>query len=240
MTTINSPHSTMHSQVIKMLPWYVNCSVNQYEKKLIDRHLQSSVSCRIELKHQQRFAEKVKQSSDFELAPKQAFSSLKSRIHQSADLKSEKHTPKIVHKPVYSDWFDCIRNTLLWPQTAFAVLGFCLMLFSIEQIVTSRLSVVNNQFRTLSSNNGNQASNNDIRVVFDSTVDREQIKYLISSIQGNIIDGPSAHGVFRIRIEETHDEIKISPEQAINLLRKHKELVFVEPAYSALHSIRRK
>ncbi len=85
MTTINSSQHTMHSKVMKMLAWYVSRSVNQHEKKLIDTHLQSCVSCRIELKQQQRFAEKVKQSSDFELAPKQSFYAL---------LWSDKSKPK--------------------------------------------------------------------------------------------------------------------------------------------------
>ncbi len=240
MKTNNSSHNTMHSQVMKMLPWYVNRSVNQHEKQLIDTHLQSCVSCRIELKHQQRFAEKVKHSSDFELAPKQSFSSLKSRIHQSAGSKPDKRKLKATYQPVYSGWLDSFRNTLLWPQTAFAVLGFCLMLFSIDQIVTNRLSVTTNQFRTLSTSTGSEASNNDLRVVFDTTVESEQIKHLVSSVQGNIIEGPSPNGVFRIRIQETQDEKQISPEQAINLLRKHKQVVFVEPTYSALNSIHRK
>jgi hypothetical protein len=241
MKMINSTDKTMHSQIMKLLPWYVNHTANDNDRKLIDAHLQSCVSCRIELKYQQQFAEKVKSSSDFEFAPKQSFAQLKSRIHQFSDSGSATRTQNTERPPFYRRWLDGFQATLLTPQAAIVMASFCILLFSIDHIVTNRLSVTTNQFRTLSAAGLDKGvSTNDLRVVFETTITHEQIKRIVSSAHARVIDGPSLSGVYRIRVDETSGQKPISLDQVIHLLRKHKQVVFVEPTYTALVSILRK
>jgi hypothetical protein len=236
-----STDKTMHSQIMKLLPWYVNHTVNGNDRKLIDSHLQSCVSCRIELKYQQQFAEQVKSSSDFEFAPKQSFAQLKSRIHQSSHSDSAVRTPNAERPPFYRRWFDGFQATVLTPQAAIVVVSFCFLLFSIDHIVGSRLSVATNQFRTLSAMGIDKGiSTNDLRVVFEATITHEQIKRIVSSAHARVVDGPGLSGVYRIRVDETNEQKPISLDQVIHLLRKQKQVVFVEPTYTALVSILRK
>ena len=237
---INSTEITMHSQIMKLLPWYVNNTVNEDERKLIHHHLQSCVSCRIELKSQQQFSQRVKYSSDFELTPKQSFSRLKSRIHQAPQSKSTVQSPTAATEPFYVRWLDSFQNLVLSPQAAMVAVGFCMLLFSIDHIVTNRISVATTQFRTLSSaGNAENLAKNDIRVVFASTVTDEQIKQFVSSFDATVIGGPSPSGIYRIRINPVNGQ-QLSLNQRIDIMRQQQQVVFAEPAYTALVSILQK
>ena len=150
-------------------------------------------------------------------------------------------TPNIERPAFYRRWLDGFQNTFLTPQAAIVIASFCVLLFSIDHLVASRVSVATNQFRTLSTaGNEKNVSTNDIRVVFETTITDEQIKQIVSSAQTRIIDGPSPSGVYRIRVDETKQQTPLSLDQVIHLLRKQKDVVFVEPAYTALVSILRK
>ncbi len=236
---------TMHSQIMQLLPWYVNQTVKDNDRQLIEAHLRSCVSCRIELKHQKLFANKVKYSSDFGFAPRQSFSLLKSRIQQSSDSPASE---KIVHKgqnsfPAY--WLkifnNTLRNSLFRPQTAFVAIGICLLLFSINLIVVNENSVSKNQFRTLSTPEArNGLLSNDIRVVFEPTITQEQIQHVVLSTHARVIEGPSSSGVFRIRANDIDGQNQPSIDQLLQMFRARKEVIFVEPTYAALNSMQRK
>ncbi|HFD13623.1 MAG TPA: zf-HC2 domain-containing protein [Crenotrichaceae bacterium] len=243
MKMITSTDKTMHAQIMMLLPWYVNHTVNDSDRKRVETHLQSCVSCRIELKYQQQFAERVKHSSDFGFAPKQSFAALKSRIHQSSDSTPALRVPEPKPEPFYMYWLNQVQNALFSSQAVVAVSVFFLLLFSIhmlsiDMLVSSRPSVVQKQFITLASETDTN-SVNDIRVVFEKTTSAQTIGQIVSSLNAQIIEGPSRSGVYRIRVDETNEQ-QLSLDQQIQLWRAQKQVVFVEPTYTALVAILRK
>ncbi len=239
-----STDKTMHSQIMKLLPWYVNHTVNDNDRKLIDSHLQSCVSCRIELKYQQQFAEKVKHSSDFEFASKQSFSRLKSRIHQSSSSESLNSVPSATtsnaeQRPFYKRWIDGFQATLLTPQAATVLAGFCIMLFAFDQIVSNRLSEKSTQpspiFTVLAGNNQN-AGKTDIRIIFEKSISSEQISRIVSSVNAKTIGEPNQYGLYRIRVEASNESRPMSVVQVAHLLNKQKGVVYAEPTIATLGS----
>ena len=231
---------TMHLQIIKLLPWYVNGTINADERKLITDHLQSCLSCRIELKYQQQFAHRIKHSSDIELMPKQSFSQLKARIQQSSEFRQQvpvsRHLvpqTKKTSEPFYLHWFERFQNLVLSPQMAVIVVGFCMLLLSIDHIIANRM----NEFRTLAAQViAEDASINDIRIVFKSAVDENQVSQFLSAFNATVVKEPkSPSKVYLIRIGQTGGQQR-SIDQTINLMRQHQHIAFAERPYSALYN----
>ena len=79
-----------------------------------------------------------------------------------------------------------------------------------------------------------QASQNTIRVIFSNDTKQPQINEILASVHGQIVDGPTAQGVYTVAIES-----ELASKNVLDMvasLRKNTNVIFAEPPYALLSS----
>jgi hypothetical protein len=225
-----------HQEIMLLLPWYVNKTLRDSELKAVEKHLKICLTCKREIAALQKVSLAVNQADALESAAQASFSRLKNRLHQS-------ETPAMAHactrpagfkKSTQLKWYQKLSlDFFRWPQTAAVALSFLALVLTIPlYYVAGPLQKID--FRTLSSSENASFNANEIKVIFAEGVGRQQIGQVLDTIHGRIASGPSAEGVYLIRLTETVETKSIT--DALSTLRKNSGVLFAEPAYALLSS----
>ncbi|MDQ6956168.1 MAG: hypothetical protein Q9M21_03125 [Mariprofundaceae bacterium] len=187
----------------KLLPWYVNGSLIDTERNSIESHITTCTTCQQEIAELEQLHAHVKHVGSKTLSPGElGLARLKQRI------QSELST---TNKKTFHHW--------LKPARAAASIVIIL-----QAGLMWNMDTQNNQKMQLLSG----PSSADIQVIFTPNAAEAQIRALLQSIQAHIVDGPSAQGIYHIRIESEGNKKK-ELETAIQTLRKQGNVVhFVE------------
>ncbi len=218
-----------------LLPWYVNDSLHTDEKNRVESHLKSCIQCRAELLELNKIAQWVCEHDPLSSQAHASFSNLMDKIQQEdskilTDQEKQSVPVDFKNRIFRSNNKLTIFGYAVFAQAAVVLLGLTLLiksalLGSFEQPVT--------QFHTLSDGQQIHLNTNEIRVVFSKNIQEAQINRVVSSLPGKIVSGPSEQGVYVIRIENNKiAESEIS--ELVRNLRKNNQIIFAEPAFSAL------
>ena len=83
------------------------------------------------------------------------------------------------------------------------------------------------------TNSLGQFLKSDLRIIFADQVPKSEVKAILDSVHGHIVDGPNALGVYTIRIADSeYSDGTLS--QSLENLRKHQSVVFAEPALPSI------
>lgn len=235
-----------HQELSRLLPWYVNKTLHGAELQAVENHLSACLVCKRELISLQKLAQAVVQESALDSVEQAAFSRLKSRIHdgQSHDAlilaesslkQSQPHEPvrnlTSIHAAPKRNRFG-----FTMPRPALALAAGILISLVVPRFLETGLNQ-SADFRTLSSSKYEQQANrpNDIRVVFADNLSLQQKSKIAASVQGKLIDTPTAQGVYTIRFESNADAKQLL--RIVDVLRQDGKVVFAEPSYALLSSV---
>jgi anti-sigma factor RsiW len=183
----------------EILPWYVNGSLNDAERELVKTHLATCAACQEEVVALESLQRNVKcMDSDAQSPGELGLARLKRRLRSETDT-AETQSPR--------RW---LRPTLA---------AACVMIVLQAGLIWNMNHESRQDMQLLS---GPVAA--DIQVRFASHASEEQIRLLLQSIHGQIVDGPSALAIYHIRIESEKDR-KQSVNLAIQTLRKRSAVV---------------
>lgn len=234
MKTLENLKHANHQEMQLLLPWYLNNTLQNDEKNLVESHLKQCLQCRAELVELRKMSDIVCESDSFSSSAHSSFAKLSARI-QNPDALSL-NEPNNNAKWCALKWpFISARNKRsLSGFSAFATAAIVLLamtglihFYSLETAWNP-----SNQFRTLSSNRNANSLENEIRLVFSRSADQSKINNTLLSVNGEIISGPSQQGVYVIRIKnESINRQEISSLAA--KLREEDHIIFAEPALSA-------
>jgi len=231
----NNPYSS-HQDISLLLPWYVNKSLHDAEIKQVENHLNVCLTCRRELVTLQKLAAAVQQEGSLDSAAQVSFSRLKKRIHTSNAVSPEKtpETPVVAAlpgkrkgfgKPGFAQW--------ALPQPAFALAAILLLSLMMPRFIDTG-TIQQNDYRTLSDAENPVVNQNTLRVIFSNDTQQPQINDILASIQGRIIDGPTAQGIYTVAVDSELASKEVLDR--IMSLRKNTRVIFAEPAYALLSS----
>jgi hypothetical protein len=236
---------TNHQELSRLLPWYANKTLRGAELQAVESHLSACLICKRELISLQKLAQAIVHDSSLDSVEQAAFSRLKSRIHsgQSHDALAEtcanKSQPHDAARNLTSIHAAPKRNRFGFnmPRPALALAAGILISLLIPRYLETGLSQ-SADFRTLSSSQHEQQSirPNDIRVVFAENVSPQQRSSIVESIRGELIDAPTAQGVYTVRLDRETGAKRLI--QIVDLLRQDAHVVFAEPSYALLSSER--
>jgi len=121
------------------------------------------------------------------------------------------------------------RNAKLWdffslhPKFSFAIIVIQTLI-----IISSVFYFLNieREFKTLSVATIQAEDGVKINIIFHEDAKEKEIRKIINDINGRIVDGPNKKGLYVISIK---DKEKIN--YTLDILRKNKIVLFVEPAY---------
>jgi len=209
-----------HKEAFELLPWYVNETLEEDERRDVRAHLSNCLVCRRELAFLDRLDETVATAPDFDFAPQRGFFALMQRIDMAeaplarrwwGGLMSGLRELRVAH-PV-------LRSALVVQAAMILLAGFLLLRIPLPDRAP--------HFETLTEASTPVAAEPGsarLRVVFAPEVEMSDVQALLQSGGARIVDGPSSVGAFAIDVPAD------ASAAWLERLRSDARVRFAEPA----------
>lgn len=224
-----------HDETWRLLPWYVNGTLEGDELAAAEAHVASCAICRREASTWSAFAELLQEEDELTPSASEGYERLRRRLalprepgpsgsrHASAGREGNRGPTaglrtglRRIARP-FRQAPAVIRWTLAAQLAALAVLGLLLARPAAPpaQAPPGEDPAAQARFRTLTSDSTRaEADAPELRVVFDESTREREIRGALISVGGTIVDGPSPDGVYNVSLggsAET-DPVGSSPE----------------------------
>lgn len=244
-----APETACHEEAWRLLPWYVNGTLDGSELAAVESHVAACGICRQEIKTWSGFAELLQEEGELAPSAAEGFTRLeRSLSHEVArEAPARPSRPERPHGPAGR-----FRRTLGSVRRAPAGVRWALaaQLAAIVVLAVSLTAVLAGRpgaglgpgagaaqgteqpapFRTLTdaAERAPSASSTEaprLRVVFKESTREREIRGALISIGGRIVDGPSPTGVYTIRLVGSEEA---SGRAAAETLRSMPQVLFAE------------
>jgi len=221
-SNIKASSNSEHQKVWDLLPWYVNHSLDPAEQDIVNMHVKTCITCRIELNQQQQVLAKIQQTDLLQQVSQISFAQLKRKIEEQPKLNtfSKHNEPKKEPKLFLRQFPSFLKYTAL----AASLLLLALPFMSNSLMDQSKLT---GDYRTLANSIAGEQSNNRIHIVFADPSNSKQIEAILDNVSGHIVKGPSQHGVYEVQIGNQQTDSQ-EVKNAISYLRKNTLVIFAE------------
>jgi anti-sigma factor RsiW len=203
-----------------LLPWYLNGTLREDERRQVDQHLSSCEACRAEL---DELAQLKVQLHEVYGAQSEASAQTQRAVLAQVKLDVSAKRAKSVTGPQWlnglDDWFQSLFVPRWAPALAVTLLvaQLGLLLWSVTRLTPSDQVIT----RWLGSPTVR------LRVVFQEATSERQIRSLIQGLHGRIVDGPTSDGAY---IMEVPAGDQAAAQKKVDILRSQTESVrTVEP-----------
>lgn len=218
-------HKSEHQEVWELLPWYINHSLDTTEEHRVRTHAKNCIACKIELTQQQQIFEKVNQVNLLQQTAQISFAQLKQRIEKQPKVSVISEHDK-QRKMIQRFEFFC-SNFFSFNYLKYAAVVAGIIMLTVPFIFSPfEMHESTNVYRTLATSpEGIGRENNLARVVFSEHATSQQIKDILISISGHIINGPSRNGVYEVAIGN-HQASMQEINESITRLQNHNLVIF--------------
>jgi hypothetical protein len=185
-----------HQQAFELLPWFVNDTLRGPDRDLVERHLDTCLACRSELKTQRALAALVREQPTISWSAEQEFDRLAPRLDGPDPSRSLEERSWVL------PWWHSVTSI---PRTL-RVGGAVALAAAIAVLVWVGLDmrdvVEPARFTTLTQDSESESLLVDI--VFTAGVSEAEMRDLLQEIDGTIVAGPSAIGRYTVRIGDAN------------------------------------
>ena len=218
MTNSDNRAYATHDSATMLLPWYINGSLDDEQRKMVDSHIAVCLTCRSELSTQRRVAQVVQSRDTASVGADTGFAQLRRRI------QPERRT-------LFSrvrDWSCSKLSAPAWVwASGVAVAASVFMALPLLHGLSGPVTVPG-EFRTLSADDGHLDFHaNSLRLVFSAGIDDKTQQDILHRVSAVAVTAPSSHGVLTVQVPD--GELA----SALTLLRNQKEVRLAEPVFSA-------
>jgi len=219
----------LHKRVWDLLPWYVNQTLPEGERRTVEAHLADCPRCREEILTCQRLGEVIRQAE--EIAPvvhPARLARLLERIEEEPDAASG------WRGALLAPWRGLISLVRATPPLARGALLVQLVLLVTLAGLALRWSRPPAApppaplYQTLSESAPAPATPETprLRLVFAGGTSEREVRDLLLRIRGQIVSGPSALGVYTVEVPAGPDPL----EKVLTHLRAQPQVSLAEPA----------
>ena len=241
MNRHTSPSTEQHQQILLLLPWYLNQSLEQDERQQVESHIRSCILCSRELVVLRKLAAAVKQSSDLDVAAEASFAGLRGKLQT---VKRVRQNPEPSNNQPTLGWFGKRTNAApglsgnavnrySWllrlsgsTVTHFAIAA-SMLLAMMPLIMPYGRSPATADYYTLSAAKPELPAGTKLRVVFSKALPDAGIDSLLEKIHGQRVEGPNSAGAYTLRLGTGKDSPDLTA--AVALLRNQPNVLLVEP-----------
>jgi hypothetical protein len=226
--SVDAQKHRTHQQAWDLLPWYVNGTLTDHERRDIEAHLVTCRTCQAALEQCHALAEAVHADEDVTWSPApDRVSRLLSRIDAA-----EARDPRASH------WWQRVRDWCMgarswWQHTpsgvrwAIAAQGVLILLLASTIGWQSMMSPAS-FYRTLADVSTPIPGQAQIRVVFADDMTAWEIRELLTDIGGTIVKGPSPLGAYLVEVLPAADG-QDHLGQVLDAVRAHRKVRLAEP-----------
>ncbi len=241
MNRHTSRSAVQHQQILLLLPWYLNQTLEQDERQRVERHLNNCMLCNRELVALRELAAAVKHSSDLEMAAEASFAKLRPFLKTAIEVRQP---PEPSHNPPATGWFGkrahaapglsgpaVNRQSRLLRLSGSTVTRFAIaasmLLAMIPLIMQYGRPPATTDYYTLSAARPESPAGAKLRVVFAKSLPDAGIDALLEQIHGQRIEGPNSAGAYTVKLDAGKDGVDVTA--AVALLRSEQNVLLVEP-----------
>ena len=219
-STTNSG-SAPHQDVLELLPWYVNGTLGKTEVARVEAHVRECPECARELEQCRTLAREVNKASADIWQP--------SATHLTDLMRQVESTNATVKSPRGPGVW--LKNALAWldltPGPARWALGLQSALVLTLAIVLLVQPAERPVYQTMSSEAPQPSSDLPMfKMVFADDITEKELRGLLQSVDGEIVAGPSAIGVYTVRIRKSDTPEQL--QQVLMTLRAHAKVKLAE------------
>lgn len=203
-----------------LLPWYLNGTLREDERRQVDQHLSSCAACRAEL---DELAQLNVQLHEVYAAQSEPSTRIQRTVLAQVQREGSEKGAKPVTGLAWLNGLDAWFRSLFLPRWAPA-LAVTLLVAQLGLLLWSlALPTLSDQETT----RGLGAPTVRLRVVFQETVSERQIRVLVQGVHGRIVDGPALDGAY---IMEVPAGDRAAAQKKVDDLRSQPESIrMVEP-----------
>ena len=192
-----------HQEAIELLPWYVNSTLSERERREVNEHLASCAPCMAELEQLAVLQLAVVESADEMPAPSQA--RMKQAMAQIDEFERARQSVRAETNSWLSDFWDSIADALFsWcgpmPTLARAVVAAQFL------VIIGLAGGLGYSFwqrepsTTLSGTQQGHGDRSRIKIGFEEAITEGQLRKLLGEFRGEIVSGPSAQGLYTVEV----------------------------------------
>jgi Putative zinc-finger len=206
-----------HPEFSALIPWYVNDTIDDRQRKHLEAHLTQCAACRADLQLERRVYADMAADPDVEYMPAPSLKRLHTRLDA---LDTLDNSPTDAERPVVAQ---PMRRAMSWNSLMAAsvvIIALSLGLF----VVDRRLSApaVPQTYHTVTSPVP-RAPDEVIRAVFAPTITLVELQAILDESQLRIVAGPTEAGVYSLAANSDR-----AVATSLELLRKHATVRFAE------------
>jgi hypothetical protein len=196
-----------HDEMTRLLPWYVNGTLDDDERAAVEKHVRDCLPCRATLREQRRLATLVRRDVVADLSVEGNFERLLPRLDTKARAQKS--------------FFAGFRRAHYAAAAAALVAIVAGALWTVS--ITPELD-----YATLTE--GGQATRPRLDVLFADGTTEPEMRALIRGVGGIIVDGPSDIGRYTIELDRS--EIATEDfDRLITTLRDDPRVRFAGPSF---------
>lgn len=230
-----------HQQILLLLPWYLNQSLEFAEQQQVESHIRTCMLCRRELVHLRKVSEAVRQASDLDVAAEASFHALKAKLHTVRQLPPESVVPQSGSRLAGHNNVDsglsprCPTDSgqRLWAylggRGAQLAIAASLLLAIIPLVMKTGHSPASAEYYTLSDSKPESSPVPQLRVVFKNSLSDADLNVFLAQIHGRRIEGPNSIGAYTVQLETAKDSPRLAA--AIAFLRQQPNVMLAEPVF---------
>lgn len=210
-----------HREIIELLPWYANQTLDEDERKAVETHLSECAECANEVKNLNTMKKAIIESGNqgpvlSPFAPNRALAQVEDYERAKSPAAASSPEPE---KSFWSRWWS---PTPIFARALIAAqVVLLLALGSLTLYQHSHPAVV---YTTSSGGAGENKTSFRIAVQFSDSANEQDIRKTILGIRGKIVDGPSALGLYTVEVPIT-GERRAEMDRVLETLRQNQHIV---------------
>lgn len=227
---ISSP-TNAHSDIVLLLPWYVNQSLSTDERQQVDQHLKYCLVCRRELQTLHKLAAAVQQAADLDVAAEASFAGLRAKMQTASQLPRTEQADSLRKKLSGANVKLFTARHGFWRIASNTGKGLAiaasLLLVALPAAMQYLRPAHTIDYFTLSAAKPDAGPTGQLRVVFAKNLAEKDIDAALSQINGVRVDGPNSVGAYTVKIATGKPDTDMAG--ALALLRGRQDVILAEP-----------
>jgi len=210
-----------HQEISILIPWYVNASIGELDRRRVDTHLRSCAVCRDDLLLEQRIYQGMTAEDAVEYIPAPSLKRLQARL-DGIDAEAAPIDAASADAPPVEQRARRVVPRQGLMAASIAVMVVALGLLAADRWVQFRARTSPPNYYTVTTP-APRAANEVIRAVFSPTITLVELEAILDESQLRIISGPTEAGVYSLA---ANSDRPVSSSLA--LLRQHPMVRFAE------------